>query len=92
MSQALSCKRSSVSASSTARPAAAATGLPPNVLKYPDLEPNASKLALLHLLETLGLKGLDWIDIQVLTPHLEVFGARELSRDDFRQHFANFSF
>jgi leucyl/phenylalanyl-tRNA--protein transferase len=46
-------------------------------------EPNASKLALLHLIEHLGAAGLDWIDIQVMTPHLERFGAHEVSRESF---------
>ena len=46
-------------------------------------EPNASKLALLHLLDHLHSRGLDWMDIQMLTPHLEVLGAREIPRDEF---------
>src|ERR1700681_2175102 len=33
-------------------------------------EPNASKLALLHLIGHLQGRGLEWLDIQVLTPHL----------------------
>jgi leucyl/phenylalanyl-tRNA--protein transferase len=47
------------------------------------LRPNASKLALLHLVEHLRARGLDWMDIQVLTPHMTALGAREISRDDF---------
>jgi leucyl/phenylalanyl-tRNA--protein transferase len=46
-------------------------------------EPDASKLALLHLIEHLRSKGLDWLDIQVLTPHLAQLGARAISRDEF---------
>ncbi|MFI5395280.1 MAG: leucyl/phenylalanyl-tRNA--protein transferase [Candidatus Binatia bacterium] len=46
-------------------------------------EPNASKLALLHLIEHLQLHGLDWLDIQVLTPHLVRLGAKAISRDEF---------
>jgi leucyl/phenylalanyl-tRNA--protein transferase len=45
--------------------------------------PNASKLALLHLVEKLRAVGIGWMDIQMLTPHMERLGARELSRDDF---------
>jgi leucyl/phenylalanyl-tRNA--protein transferase len=46
-------------------------------------EPNASKLALLHLIELLKAKGSEWLDIQQLTPHLEKLGAREIKRPDF---------
>jgi leucyl/phenylalanyl-tRNA--protein transferase len=47
------------------------------------LRPNASKLALLHLIEHLAARGLDWIDIQVMTPHMEALGAKLVSRDEF---------
>ncbi len=47
------------------------------------LQPNASKLALLFLVEHLRERGLDWLDIQVMTPHMRVFGAREISRREF---------
>lgn len=43
----------------------------------------ASKLALLHLVSYLEARGLGWIDVQVLTPHLELLGAREIPRGDF---------
>lgn len=46
-------------------------------------EPDASKLALLHLCEHLRERGLDWIDIQVMTPHMERLGARNVSRREF---------
>jgi leucyl/phenylalanyl-tRNA--protein transferase len=46
-------------------------------------EPDASKLALLHLIEHLRARGLDWLDIQVLTPHLARLGAKAISRDEF---------
>jgi leucyl/phenylalanyl-tRNA---protein transferase len=46
-------------------------------------EPNASKLALLHLVDHLRQRGLDWLDIQVLTPHLARLGARAIPRDEF---------
>ncbi len=46
-------------------------------------EPYASKLALLHLVDHLLRHGLDWLDIQVLTPHLTRLGARPMPRDEF---------
>jgi leucyl/phenylalanyl-tRNA--protein transferase len=46
-------------------------------------EPWASKLALLHLVDHLASRGLDWMDIQVMTPHMEHMGARDVSRRDF---------
>jgi leucyl/phenylalanyl-tRNA--protein transferase len=46
-------------------------------------EPNASKLALLHLIDHLRARGLDWLDIQVLTPHLVRLGAKAIPRDTF---------
>ena len=46
-------------------------------------EPNASKLALLHLIDLLKEKGSEWLDIQQLTPHLERLGAREIKRTDY---------
>jgi leucyl/phenylalanyl-tRNA--protein transferase len=49
------------------------------------LESNASNLALLHLIVHLAERGLDWLDIQVLSPHLESLGAREIPRDEFLQ-------
>ncbi len=50
--------------------------------------PNASKLALLYLIDHLKRRGLDWIDIQVMTPHLKRLGATTLSRDDFLEKLA----
>ena len=46
-------------------------------------KPNASKLALLYLIEHLKDRGATWLDIQVMTPHMKVFGAREINREDF---------
>ena len=46
-------------------------------------EANASKLALLHLVDHLAAAGLDWIDIQVITPHLERLGAHIVPRRQF---------
>jgi leucyl/phenylalanyl-tRNA--protein transferase len=47
------------------------------------VEENASKLALLHLVECLKVVGLDWIDIQTLTPHMERLGAKAVGREAF---------
>jgi leucyl/phenylalanyl-tRNA--protein transferase len=47
------------------------------------LLPNASKLALLYLIAHLQSRGLDWMDIQMITPHMEALGAREINRDEF---------
>jgi len=51
-------------------------------------EPNASKLALFHLIDHLSSRGLDWMDIQMLTPHMERLGAREVPRDEFLELLA----
>ena len=47
------------------------------------LRPNASKLALLFLFEHLHARGLDWLDVQVMTPHIERLGAKLISRTSF---------
>ncbi len=46
-------------------------------------QPGASKLALLHCIDHLRDRGLDWMDIQVLTPHLARLGAKAIDRTDF---------
>ena len=46
-------------------------------------EPNASKLALLHLIGHLRSRGLDWLDTQMLTPHIERLGAMTIPRAVF---------
>ena len=46
-------------------------------------QPSASKLALLHLVDHLRVRGLDWIDVQTLTPHMARLGARLVGRDAF---------
>lgn len=53
------------------------------------LRPNASKLALLHLIEHLSARGLDWLDIQMLTPHMEALGAKLICRDAFLEKLAH---
>ncbi len=47
------------------------------------LRPNASKLALLRLVEHLSARGLAWLDIQVMTPHMQTLGAKLIGRDEF---------
>lgn len=49
---------------------------------------NASKLALLYLIEHLQRRGLDWLDIQMITPHMEALGAKEIDRAEFLQKLA----
>ena len=45
--------------------------------------PNASKLALLFLIDHLRSRGSTWIDTQVMTPHLDALGAKEIGRIEF---------
>lgn len=44
---------------------------------------NASKLALLFLIEHLKMRHSTWIDAQVMTPHIKALGAREIRRKEF---------
>jgi leucyl/phenylalanyl-tRNA--protein transferase len=50
--------------------------------------PNASKLALLRLIEHLSSRGLAWLDIQVMTPHMSALGAKLIERDEFLDRLA----
>jgi leucyl/phenylalanyl-tRNA--protein transferase len=47
------------------------------------LRPDASKLALLFLIEHLRARGAKFLDCQVMTPHMEALGAREIPRAKF---------
>lgn len=49
---------------------------------------DASKLCVLHLVEHLRGRGATWIDIQQLTRHFALLGAREISRDEFLRKLA----
>ena len=49
---------------------------------------NASKFALIRLVEILEAAGVKIIDCQVYTEHLESLGARMISRDDFMEMLA----
>ncbi len=44
---------------------------------------NASKLALLFLIDHLKARGSTWLDSQVMTPHFEALGAKEIGRKEF---------
>lgn len=44
---------------------------------------DASKLALLFLVDHLKSRGASWLDIQVMTPHLRSLGAKEIPRREF---------
>ena len=46
-------------------------------------QPNASKLALLFLIEHLRSRGSTWLDAQVMTEHMEALGAQEIRREKF---------
>ena len=46
-------------------------------------ETNASKLALLFLIDKLRERDTTWIDAQVMTPHIRALGAKEIRRNEF---------
>jgi len=45
--------------------------------------PNASKLALLFLIDHLWQRGATWLDCQVMTPHMKALGAADIDREEF---------
>jgi leucyl/phenylalanyl-tRNA--protein transferase len=49
---------------------------------------DVSKLCVLHLIEHLRGRGATWIDIQQLTPHFALLGAREIPRAEFLRWLA----
>jgi leucyl/phenylalanyl-tRNA--protein transferase len=49
---------------------------------------DVSKLCVLWLIERLREKGATWIDVQVITPHFEMMGAREIAREDYLARLA----
>jgi leucyl/phenylalanyl-tRNA--protein transferase len=53
------------------------------------LRPDASKLALLFLIDHLRERGASFLDCQVMTPHMEVLGAREITRSRFLDMLAH---
>ena len=48
-------------------------------------EPDTSRLALLYLIDHLRARGLDWVDVQVMTPHMARLGAHVIPRNEFLQ-------
>ncbi len=44
---------------------------------------NTSKLALLFLIDHMRERGATWLDAQVMTPHMEILGAKEIGRKEF---------
>lgn len=51
-------------------------------------EPDASKIALVHLVARLRAGGFKLLDSQFITRHLRRFGATEIPRGDYRQRLA----
>lgn len=51
-------------------------------------ESNTSKLALLFLIEHLESRGATWLDAQVMTPHIERLGGKDIDRADFLEKLA----
>ncbi len=49
-------------------------------------QPNASKLALLFLIDHLRTRGSTWLDCQVMTPHMKALGAKEIERIEFLEN------
>jgi leucyl/phenylalanyl-tRNA--protein transferase len=49
---------------------------------------DGSKLCVLHLIAHLEQRGATWIDIQQLTPHFALLGAREIPRAEFLARLA----
>ncbi len=47
------------------------------------LRPYASKLALLYLIEYMESRGATWLDVQVMTPHMNALGSVNITRDEF---------
>ena len=47
------------------------------------LRNDASKVALLRLMDHLRARGATWLDCQIMTPHMRALGAREIPRAQF---------
>jgi leucyl/phenylalanyl-tRNA--protein transferase len=50
---------------------------------------NASKLAFITFARYLNAEGFDWIDCQIMNPHLATLGAHHMSRPDFLDALAS---
>jgi len=46
---------------------------------------DASKVALVHLVERMKARGFELLDTQWITPHLQMFGAKEIPREEYLQ-------
>jgi len=46
-------------------------------------QPNASKLALIYLINHLRSRGATWLDVQVMTDHMRALGAKDIDRGEF---------
>ena len=55
------------------------------------LERDASKVALARLVRECELRGIQMIDCQVASPHLESLGAREIPRQAFSRHLRDWA-
>ena len=51
---------------------------------------NASKVAFVHLVRWLGLKGFGPVDCQIMNPHLASLGATLWPREDFQTQLTHF--
>lgn len=51
-------------------------------------ETDASKVALVHLVQRMRSRGMTLLDVQFLTPHLESLGAIEIPRRDYERRLA----
>jgi len=47
--------------------------------------PDASKFALVALVENLKSRGASWLDVEMPTPHFTALGARQIARPEFMQ-------
>lgn len=47
------------------------------------LQPDSSKLALLFLIDHLRSRGVEWLDVQIMTPHMRRLGTRLISRSKY---------
>jgi len=50
--------------------------------------PDASKVALVHLVRRLSERGYELLDVQFQTPHLKSLGAREIPRSEYLERLA----
>jgi leucyl/phenylalanyl-tRNA---protein transferase len=51
-------------------------------------ESNASKFVIISLVELLRARGVAWMDIQMLTPLMAMFGAKCISREDYMERLS----